>query len=507
MIGWIMKLLELSPSAAPQDPDPELMFLLRRELKECESLYRAGARLCVQDCPSQLGCTPKEFTKRMLELHRGLLLKLFVQVAWADGRWHRAERRVARVLLEHAWGVKPEAKGIVQVLENVREHTQSFTWDELLAPFVRFEPLNEHVAELTSQVSRIGNLIAKADGEVHPAEMAALTTIYESLREVFARKPKGIRHKAVEVKPGKQQIAIVPAKLIQSPPAASEPAPEPVLDAEARAGLLTAAMAELDQLIGLADLKRDIRDLISFLKIQDERKKHNLPQTSISMHTIFRGNPGTGKTTVARILGRAFGGLGILDKGHTIETDRSGLVAEYAGQTGPKVNERVNEALDGLLFVDEAYSLIAEQGEDAYGSEAVQVLLKRMEDDRERLIVVLAGYPEPMNRLLESNPGLSSRFQRTFNFPDYTADELLLIFDRMCEKNHYALPPASRDKLRLLFQTEIDHRDEHFGNGRLARNSFEQSIRCLATRIVGIMPLTRELLTTLQPEDIALDEK
>ena len=195
----------------------------------------------------------------------------------------------------------------------------------------------------------------------------------------------------------------------------------------------------------------------------------------------------------------------ILEKGHTVETDRSGLVAEYAGQTGPRVNKRVNEAADGVLFIDEAYSLIAARGDDPFGEEAVQVLLKRMEDDRERLVVVLAGYPRPMRRMLRSNPGLSSRFQRTFDFPDYTADELVQIFECMCKKNRYVLAQSARERLRAGFQSLVDRRDEHFGNGRLARNLFEDAVRRLANRIVEISPITRELLTRLEPEDVHIE--
>jgi SpoVK/Ycf46/Vps4 family AAA+-type ATPase len=253
-------------------------------------------------------------------------------------------------------------------------------------------------------------------------------------------------------------------------------------------------------------LKQDIHELVNFLKVQQQRQAHQLPQSNISLHTVFLGNPGTGKTSVARILSRLFAGLRILQSGHTIETDRAGLVAEFAGQTGPKVNKRVDESLDGLLFIDEAYSLVAESGDDPFGSEAVQVLLKRMEDDRERLVVVLAGYPGPMDRMLRSNPGLCSRFQRTFEFPDYKPDELLQIFEGMCEKGQYTLTGSARDTVRNVLEAAFEGRDEYFGNGRMVRNLFERTISRMANRVVEIAPITRSLLSTLQPEDVPTDE-
>jgi hypothetical protein len=188
-----------------------------------------------------------------------------------------------------------------------------------------------------------------------------------------------------------------------------------------------------------------------------------------------------------------------------VETDRSGLVAQYAGQTAPKTNKKIDEALDGVLFIDEAYSLVAERGDDPYGNEAVQALLKRMEDDRHRLVVILAGYPEPMERLLKSNPGLSSRFNRSLEFTDYSTVELARILHSMCERDHYVLLPATRARVLLGFHWLLEHRDEHFGNGRLVRNTFERAIRRLATRIAGLVPVTRELLTVLEPSDLVFD--
>jgi len=226
----------------------------------------------------------------------------------------------------------------------------------------------------------------------------------------------------------------------------------------------------------------------------------------MSLHLVFGGNPGTGKTTVARIVGQIYGAMGILSKGHLVKTDRSGLVAEYAGQTGPRTNKKIDEALDGVLFIDEAYSLVSETGDDPYRREAVQTLLKRMEDDRARLVVILAGYPHEMDGLLRTNPGLSSRFNTKFTFEDYSPEDLGRIFGKLCEQNHYQVPTAT--KLRLLrgFDWLYDQRDEHFGNGRLVRNAFENAIRRLANRVAGVVPLTNELLMTLQADDIQFED-
>jgi hypothetical protein len=205
-------------------------------------------------------------------------------------------------------------------------------------------------------------------------------------------------------------------------------------------------------------------------------------------------------------VGNVFGAMGILKRGHLIETDRSGLVAEYAGQTGPKSHKKIDEALDGVLFIDEAYTLIHVEGDDPYGHEAVQTLLKRMEDNRDRLVVILAGYPAEMESLLESNPGLTSRFSRQLDFPDYAPLELAAIFGQMCDRGHYRLDAQTRAKIMLGLTWLFENRDEHFGNGRSVRNVFEHAIRCQANRIAEIPQLSVDELSTLTVADVEFED-
>jgi SpoVK/Ycf46/Vps4 family AAA+-type ATPase len=262
------------------------------------------------------------------------------------------------------------------------------------------------------------------------------------------------------------------------------------------------ALKELHELIGLASVKDEVQTLVNYLKLQQRRGEAGLCDTEVSLHMVFTGNPGTGKTSVARILGKILGAMGILKKGQLVETDRSGLVAGYMGQTGPKANAKIDEALDGVLFIDEAYSLVAHETDDAYGNEAVQILLKRAEDDRQRLVVIMAVYPDEMESLLKTNPGLTSRFNRVLSFEDYSPNEMAQIFARLCEKNRYKLADGTRAKLMLGFVELHRNRDRNFGNGRAVRNIFEQAIRRMANRIANIRELSADELMLFQAEDI-----
>lgn len=263
----------------------------------------------------------------------------------------------------------------------------------------------------------------------------------------------------------------------------------------------TNPMDDLQSLIGLSVVKDEVSALANFVKIQQERKKKGMKSVGLSYHCVFTGNPGTGKTTVARILASIYKELGILKKGHLIETDRSGLVAEYVGQTAVKTNNIIDSALDGVLFIDEAYSLVQGGGND-YGQEAISTLLKRMEDNRDRLIVVLAGYSEDMKRFIESNPGLQSRFNRYIHFSDYTADELKRIFLQNVENNQYLLDDEGQVLLDKILKFAIEHKDKNFGNGRYVRNLFEKTIQNQAMRLSCQPNITVEELSILKAEDL-----
>ena len=264
---------------------------------------------------------------------------------------------------------------------------------------------------------------------------------------------------------------------------------------------------ELDELIGLEHVKDEVRSLANFVKLQKQREKKGLKVPKMSLHLVFTGNPGTGKTTVARIVARIYKDLGVLKKGHTVETDRSGLVAEYMGQTAMKTNAIIDSALNGVLFIDEAYALVPEEGSGRdYGQEAISTLLKRMEDDRDKLVVIIAGYTKEMKRFIDSNPGLQSRFNRYINFPDYTGKELYEIFCMYAKKNQYKLTPEAAKYIRGFLDYSVAHKDRNFGNARYARNVFEKSIQSQANRLSKVKNPTAEQLTTLTEADVQLKD-
>ena len=260
-------------------------------------------------------------------------------------------------------------------------------------------------------------------------------------------------------------------------------------------------MAQLDSLVGLDDVKKDIKNLMNLVKVRRLRKENGLPIPPMSLHMVFMGNPGTGKTTVARIISGLYAAIGVLEKGQLIEVDRSGLVAGYVGQTALKTQEVIKSALGGVLFIDEAYSL-ASGGENDFGREAIETILKAMEDHRDELIVVVAGYDGPMEKFINSNPGLQSRFNKYFYFPDYNGEQLLYIFKGQCKKNGYALTEEAEAEAKAMFEELYENRGENFGNGRDVRNVFEDTVVRQSNRVAALDAPTKDDLMQFLPEDL-----
>jgi SpoVK/Ycf46/Vps4 family AAA+-type ATPase len=299
---------------------------------------------------------------------------------------------------------------------------------------------------------------------------------------------------------GQQHIRIhstIVLRHIEWPPEANSTRPLNAADVQT-------VLAELNGLIGLDNIKQEVRTFINFLRVQKMRQERGLLTTSLNYHMVLAGPPGTGKTTVARLIGKIYKELGLLPQGHVVETDRAGLVAPYVGQTALKVDSLVEKALGGILFIDEAYALMPRSGRDGhdFGREAIEALLKRMEDHRGNFAVIIAGYANEMHRFLEANSGVKSRFNRYFYFSHYKPDELLAIFEKMGQEAGLVLTERAQAKLRTSFDRVCRGRNDAFGNGRFARNLLEKTIEQQANRIVDLIPMTDDILATITSADI-----
>ena len=364
-----------------------------------------------------------------------------------------------------------------------------------------FEKLRQHdrmkgtslARGFIDQLTLILLLFAAVDDMVSDSEAAFVNTCADELSALCEKDGLG------SVRPGVKADDFITRRPAPAQPEKAEetkegPAPEPEK--------LEDLLAELEGLCGLEQVKKDVKSLLNLVKVRRLREEAKLPVPPLSLHLVFMGNPGTGKTTVARLLARLYHSIGVLSRGQLVEVDRSGLVAGFVGQTALKTQEVVRKAIGGVLFIDEAYALVNQENGNDFGHEAIEVILKNMEDHRDDLVVIVAGYTDLMEKFIHSNPGLESRFNKYFQFEDYTAPELLSIFQSMAKKNGYTLAQEAEGWLKEDLQDLYDNRDENFGNARDVRNRFEKAVARQADRLAAMENPTVEQLMELTVEDL-----
>ena len=346
-------------------------------------------------------------------------------------------------------------------------------------------------------VSRMLYAAADVDGDMSGNELNFITSYAGGLRTFLMTRAAG-RHSGMQG--ATRRIDVFGENMAQSGKADEKPKDDKKADEKEET--LDSLMEQLDSLIGLESVKKEVRSLINLIKVRAMRKEHDLKVMDMSFHMVFTGNPGTGKTTVARLVAKIYKKLGFLSKGQLIETDRSGLVAGYVGQTAGKVTDVVNSALGGILFIDEAYALARKGMDNDFGHEAIDTLVKLMEDHRDDLVVIVAGYTDEMHDFLTSNPGLISRFNKYIDFPDYTDDELMAILEMNAKRQGYSITDEAKRVVRSMLTGMTLSERMDFGNARGMRNTLEKLVQAQANRLaVCEDEITRDMLLTITEAD------
>lgn len=437
------------------------------------------------------------FEKERIQTYKVLLYRFASLVAKADGNISLAESVYLSGLMkgiEKIIGFNKSIKNITPSADKINRIAHGVSSDVADAARYVVSANNASTSAIQRRFawgySKAGRIMDELEalGIVSASKGASLRDVlvtYDELEKILNKASRGVvSDKGADIPDTPTKTAIKPMRVSEKPRTRK-----------------SNQAKRLESLIGLNSVKDEVNRLTNFIKIQQVRANEGLKTSPISYHCVFTGNPGTGKTTVARIIAEIYKDLGILAKGHLVETDRSGLVAEYVGQTAVKTNTIIDSALDGILFIDEAYSLVTGSGND-FGLEAISTLLKRMEDDRDRLVVILAGYGDEMKTFIDSNPGLQSRFNRYIHFNDYSVNELVDIFQLNVAEHDYKLSDGAAELLKSYIENAVANKDKNFGNARFVRNLFEKTLENQASRLAFEGKITKGMLQEIKTEDI-----